>query len=857
MLLKLCIYEIVGGEMEEKRSLIETFLPVDEISAEAKKEKNGRAPTFELHFWWTRKPLVAARSTILGTLLPSEFDIKEFKRMLGLRDDQKRRAHNFNLTNSQLTLLHKNCKDLWGNETVKILDPFAGGGSIPFEALRVGCDVIANDYNPVAHLIEKATIEYPAVYGEKLLIDVEKGIDWVIKKTEDELKKFYPDHKGKKVSTYFHSWMVSCSNCGFKNPLVGQWWLVRVKNKNLYLKPHIKNNKLNFSIESGDKAPPASVTRGKGKCLNCGSVIEKDHIKKEILENEEEKLLAVVLLGDNGKEYDLPDEIDIKAIKDAEIHLENNLDSYLKEDLIAIEEMPDDLRGGIWAKLYLKYWYKNYNSRQRILFATLIRSIREYIDIISKKYDQEYTKAIATYLAILIGKQVDFNSRSTKYTRTREGISSSTSLRGVPIIWDHTEVNPFVKSSGTFHSIKRAILRSLDYSINNLNGNYEVNIQNKSITELNEKVKIIITDPPYFDDVQYAELSESFYIMEKRALNGLLELPDETPKSEDLSVGGKRQKEVFENLFNISCKKMHSMLSDDGILVMYFAHSTINAWDFVVNALRDSKFQITATWPIHTESTTNPLAMGHSSIMSSIVLVARKRLQDKSGFVEEIKEELGIHLKEKLNNFWDYNLRGADITVAAMGATLDILTQYSNIKSYTGEMTVKDILELVEVFVVEFILEKFLKDSESLDSSTRFYVYCRLSELDGMSFDTANLISKSLHIDLHSLETAGIIKSLTTGRNKGIKLLKFDEREIIEGKNLIDVVQLAMLSYEKGGIREFESFIKDTRYTQREIYNLLESFKHLDSGDPEKQIAMQILGKSEDILPKKGQTTFE
>ena len=210
--------------------------------------------------------------------------------------------------------------------------------------------------------------------------------------------------------------------------------------------------------------------------------------------------------------------------------------------------------------------------------------------------------------------------------------------------------------------------------------------------------------------------------------------------------------------------------------------------------------------------------------MLSLQEYEKKTKQDTS---KRIKGDVEEHLKTRLQEFWDYGLRGADITVSAMGATLDILTQYSEIKSYTGEMTVKDILELVEIYVVEYILEKFLNNSESLDSPTRFYTYCRLSELDGMSFDTANLISKSLNIDLKLLESNGNISSIKKGSKKGVKILKYDERDEIQVKNIIDAVQLGMLSYDKGGMREFESFLSDIPFSQGEIYNILESFNHL------------------------------
>jgi len=841
--------------LEEKRTLIETFLPVEEISAEAKKEKNGRAPTFELHYWWTRKPLIAARATVLSALLPEDFDITEFKRLLGLRDDQKKRAYNYDLSKSQKDNLKKEYKKLWGTKTPTILDPFAGGGSIPFEAVRMGCNTIANDYNPVSCFILKTTLEYPAKYGNKLLKDVEIGLNWLYEKSKEELEDLYPKHDGKDVAAYIYSWVVECPECGFKNPLVGQWWLVRVGKKRLYLDYNIDNNELIFSIKNDERVPKSNISQGKGKCLNCGVAIPKDHIKKEIFEKDDEKLLAVVLLSKNGKEYDLPNLEDLNGLKKVKELLNETEDFLIKEDLIPTEEMPEDLRGGIWAKLYLKYWHKLLNPRQKILFATLIKLIRDYSEELNKKEDKEYVLAVSTYLTLVLGKHLNRNCRSTKYDRTREGISGTTSLRGIPMLWDHTETNPFIKFSGSLRGINKSILKSLKFSLEKISiGNIEIN--NESIIESNFKASVIVTDPPYFDDVQYAELSEFFYVFEKRALKNIINLPQETPKAEDLSVGGKRPKEVFENLFELSCKKMNSILADDGLLVMYFAHSSVDAWDFVINALMGSKFRITSTWPIHTENPNNPLSQGHASILSSIVIVARKRLEDKIGFIEEIEDDVEVYLKTNLRQYWNYGLRGADITVAAMGAILDILTQYSEIKSYTGKMTITDILERVEVYVVEYILEKFLKNSQSLDSLTRFYLYCRLSELDGMSFDTANLISKSLNIDLKLLESAGIITSIKTGRNKGIKIQKFNEREHIEVKSLIDAVQWSMSAYDMGGMREFESVLSNIPYSQSDVYNILESFQHLKSGDPEKQISLLILGKSSDLIPKKGQSTL-
>jgi len=603
---------------------------------------------------------------------------------------------------------------------------------------------------------------------------------------------------------------------------------------------------LRLEIKSGERAPEGTMSKGKGRCLKCGAVIPNEHIRKEIFENEEEMLLAVVLNNKKGKEYDLPNKDDLEAVERARRVLEEEWDAFVKEDLIPFEEMPDKESR---AKIYLKYWHRLLNPRQKLLFATSVKLIVEYVEKLREEKVEGYAKAVATYLAFVLGKQINFNCRSTIWARQRETIAHALTMRRVGMIWDHIETNPFIDGSGSLISIKRRILNSHKYSIEKLKITKGIKTLNESITRLNGKYNIMVIDPPYFDDVQYAELSEFFYVWEKRALRDFN--PPEIESVEDLSVGGNRTKEYFEKLFRISCKKLNEMLTEEGILVMFFAHSSVDAWDFVVNALRKAGFRITSTWPIHTENPNNVLARGHASIMSSIIITARKRKEDKTGYIEEIQEEMERHLKKRLQEFWDYGLRGADLTVAAMGASLDILTQYSEIKSYTGELKVKDILKLVQRYVAQFILERFVGNAE-LDGATAFYVYNRLNNLKQMPYDTANLIAKSLDIDLKDMEKKGLIDAVKSGKAKGVKVLSYREREKVgEVRTLIDAVHQVMYAFEKGGLREVESVIANLPYGPSEVRNVLRAFLYLDSSDVERQVAQRILDSY--ITPEEGQ----
>jgi len=302
---------------------------------------------------------------------------------------------------------------------------------------------------------------------------------------------------------------------------------------------------------------------------------------------------------------------------------------------------------------------------------------------------------------------------------------------------------------------------------------------------------------------------------------------------------------------------LHGILDDDGLLVLFFAHSSINAWDFVINSLQSAGFRITATWPIHTEYTANVLARGKASITSSILIVGRKRKANKSGYIEEIQIDVEEHLKKRIDEFWNYGLRGADLTVSAMGATLDVITQYSEVKSYSGEMKVKDVLNMVQKYVAEYVLNRFIGKTSTIDSQTSFYLYSRLGQLNSMPFDTANLIAKSLNIDLKSFEQQGLLKSINSGKTKGISTLKFNEREFIGLHSLIDAVHLTMTLFAKGGYSDVERELSNIPYSKSEIKDILVALLALPPEDPERQISQKILERMGYAFPKEGQSVLE
>jgi putative DNA methylase len=840
---------------------------------------------------------------VLAALLPEEFPLNEFESLMGLEESKvtgldehpamklekpQKRAYNHNLNQEEVLRLKRIFQNDWGVDKPLILDPFSGAGNIPFESLKIGCNVLSGDYSPLSCLIQKATIQYPARYGKKLWLDLDETINHIIEEAFDSLKEFYPQNNGQDVATYLHAWVVQCPDCGFQNPLVSQWWLVKRRKKRIYLDYKINKDQIKFSIKTEGNPPRGNISGGKAHCLKCEKTLTSDYILREILQNENEMLLATVTLGENGKEYSLPTIEDIKAMEKAR-EISKDIDDYIHiQDLLPLDEIPDDIKGKHNVKPYLKYWHKLLNPRQKILFSNLIESIKEYTDskytdskytdskyTDSKKEETLYNEAVVTYLAFMVGKHINRNCRSTRYNRKLENITSTVSQPGIPLLWDHSETNPFVPSSGSLVVIKNEILKGLEYSENSIlkSSMYTpaggLEIRNESILQSNFKSPLVVTHIPYLDDVQYAEMSDFFYVFEKSALNHSNDLPSESPKTDDLSVSGVRSTEYFNYLFQESFKKLHSMLEDEGLLVLYFDHETIPSWEHLLNVMVGSGFQITSLWPIHTHQPRNPILKDYASFKSSLIVVARKNNANRERkdntdseifSIENVIKEIDPKpLETRIQEFWDYGFRGTDLTISLAGYILSqkdhfpgeiqsINRQTEGKDNPTNEyINFNDLLTISQHQIVLWVLNQFAVDYRQMDSPTRFYLFCRLCELDGMSLDTANLILKTLDLDLETIKRTGFIKIIKNGRRKGLKILKFYERRDITIAHQIDTAHIALNLYEMVGIRKVQSFLD--KNNDKNYVNIISTLSKLGFDDVEQRLAYGIVN-SRDIESK-------
>lgn len=820
-------------EAEKKakgRCLLERGVPVALINTDAKKEKLGRPPISEMHYYHTRKPLIISRLAVAGTLLGEEdapVEEEAFYKFMGLDTTLAQRG--YKRVPSELL---KKIKERYP-DGVTVLDPFAGTGMILFEALRLGCDVVGIDYNPVACLIMRCTLEYPLKYNAinkdgqfKLYSDVKFYAERIYSSLKEKLVRFYPPYKGKEVKAYIHAWAVKCPYCGRETPIVGNWWLS--SKDGLYLGYQIEGDRITYSVKRGE-APEGNMKEGGATCLFCTQSIKNDYIVEDISKNEREHLLALYL----GKgEFAIADEEQKRALNDARQYLKAHLSEL--SAFIPTESMADDNRS-LWAHKYLKQWHRVFNPRQLLVLASLACEIKKVVEEIRAREGDEYAAPIGSYLSMVLAKHVGFNSRSAGWNSPYVKIEPSLTMRGIGMMWNHAETNPFVKFSGSLGGMIHDLLDGLDFALNELNqkgleGNQRapkhVEIINASILswkpEGNRKFKFIITDPPYYDDVQYPEIIQFFQVWHARSVGHLLGINPVPNTAEELSVGRYRDEEMFEKRMLIAIRRMHDLLDDDGVAAIFYAHKKVEGWKYLLEALRRSGFRVTSTIALRTESSENVIARNKSSIFHSLLLTARKRRGEKKGNIVEIEDEIKKAIMDRYGELEKiYGKDRTNLMVAASGIVLEIVTSYSEIMSFT-----KDLSEYALETGQRFLVEAFARNAlgvDQVDAPTMVYAWLRHSAEKDMDYSAFNQTLKALGVSEQSL--GGLVEK-SGGR---VRLLQFSERGSIEvdgaeplvAGSLIDAVHLTLRAYMRGGVTAALEYVESSPYGKNAILGVI------------------------------------
>lgn len=771
-----------------QRRIIEAQMPLTAISAQSAREKSIRHGHLStLHIWWARRPLAACRAAIFAALVPQPDDPGEaakLQKFIAELSNWDNSIDNVSATRTKeahhyIRDARQYIHDAFGGRAPRVLDPFAGGGAIPLEALRLGCETHALDLNPVAHIIQLATLVYPQQYanrpgpygtqpGATLSGDVQKWGKWVLDRAHAEIGDLYPkDPDGATTVAYLWARTIPCPNaaCGVPVPLIRQTWLVRKAKKYVAYKieadgpgdiPRFRivqaKNARDFDFD-----PAVGTSKGGiATCPSCGTPLSEKHIKAEALAGRLGALpLAVVTdtPGTSGKQYREVMPNDRTVFARAEKRLAALQESYdpLSGELSPIpdERLADNDAKNVWAPLYgLDTFDKLFNARQGLAMATFARYVQEaYQAIQDETNDSEYAKAISTYLAIVVDRQADYNSSLCRWVSAGEFIANTFGRQALPMVWDYAEVNPFSGATGSWESAIEWVARFIGHG--SATSRLAGQVRRGSATELPYQdgyFDAVITDPPYYNNIAYSELSDFFYVWLKRSIGELyptvLGAPV-TPKEQEVVEGGslKRSKEWFEQELSSAFRECARVLHDDGICVVVYAHKAVSAWESLVASLLKAGLTVDGSWPFSTEMGARLIGQDTAALASSIFLVCRKRKVDAGvGIAGDVRRAIEVNVRQRLNQFWEAGLRGADFFISAIGPATEAFSRYDRVMTMGGaDVTVSTLLEWVQQTVADYALRRVFatgakeqgtdgRDGESLgeiDDETRFYVLWR------------------------------------------------------------------------------------------------------------------------------------
>ena len=789
------------------RRLIEDVLPIEAISRASADEKVGGrvGHPSSLHLWWARRPLAAARAAVYAALVPSvgrgrafEDEARFFRALCRWNGPQQ------TIDRARAEVLAAN-----GGAPPKILDLFAGGGAIPLEAARLGCEATAVELNPVAHLLERAMLEFPQRFPG-LADDVRRwGKIWV-ERAWNQLADLYPSvvpgadkqqlldgaDTGHRPLAYLWTRTVACPNPALAEhrvPLVRQTWLARKNGRYTALRTVVDRSTLSVRYEVVDAAtmdglgfdPSAGSSRGQATCPICGATVMADYVKKEgVAGRLGVAPLAAVVLKPSGRGrdylsvgfYPLPDDADcVRRLAALDVTPPH-------------EPLPAKLTGGMCTLYGLTHFRDLFTPRQLLTLCTLAAGVGEvYKEMVAAGVAHDRAAAAATYLGLTLDRVVDHCSSLCRWISapSYEGAANTYAKQALPMIMDFAEASPFGRSSGDITKYLREVTDLID----RLSVSGQTIVLRGSATSLplpDNSWDAVITDPPYYDNISYADLSDFFYVWLKRSVGFLY--PDDlggelTPKRNETVVAPYRHhgnrasaRQFYERMMAEAFAEAHRVLKPGCPLVCIYAHKTTLGWSTLVDALRRAGFTITEAWPLDTEMPQRSVGQGTASLASSIFLVARKREADAGVGVEgEVLAELNVIIQERLDRLAKAGISGSDLIIATVGAGLRPFTRYERVEQENGEELPA---ERFLVLVQNRVLDAIFGGLAGADPATRFYVAGQFSYgYAFVPFAEANNLAYMTGVELDGPH------GLTAGRNplaakKGstIALRDFEQR---------------------------------------------------------------------------------
>ncbi|HZT81791.1 MAG TPA: DUF1156 domain-containing protein, partial [Gemmataceae bacterium] len=591
-----------------------------------------------------------------------------------------------------------------------VVDPFAGGGSIPLEALRVGADAFASDLNPVAVLLNKVVLEYIPKYGQRLADEVRKWGQWIKEQAEKELAPFYPrDPDGATPIAYLWARTITCEGpgCGAEVPLMRSLWLARRaggvsprsgRSVALGLVPRPKLKRVDFEIINNARAKDVgegTVKRGSATCPVCGFTTPVASVRRQLKERRggaaDARLFCVVTTrpGQQGRFYRLPTERDLEAVRKAAAELERRKKlasgGCHPPGLSLVPEEPTPQGGGTGAGRAFSQRHYGMNTfgdlftpRQALALTTLARLVREAGRRMAGEGKEGLAAAVQTCLAMAVDRQADAQSTIATWSSSGEFIRGTFARQAIPIAWDFTECSFLADSSGNWDGAVNWVSAVIESAGSSRAIGHAERASASAHPLPDESVNALFTDPPYYDAVPYADLSDFFYVWLRRTLPALPDSPWKeqlTPKDDECIVDEVKGKDraYFERTMREAMSEGRRVLSPTGIGLVVFAHKSTGGWEAQLQAMVDAGWVITGSWPIDTERLGRLRAQASAALASSVHLVCRPRQgvdtprsPGRIGDWRDVLAELPKRIHEWMPRLASEGIVGADAIFACL-----------------------------------------------------------------------------------------------------------------------------------------------------------------------------------------------
>ena len=730
------------------KRLAEVDFPIAEVSRHAVREKSIRhGHPSTLHLWWARRPLASSRAMLMALLLPDPCDPHcpaAFKRQAReiLREVRQPPANDPELRKALLGFIadfanwdraaDRTClsvsralvKAAHCEEPPLVVDPFAGGGSIPLEALRLGCEAFASDLNPVACLILKVMLEDIPRHGPGLAEELRRVGGEIKRRAERELADLYPaDPDGATPIAYLWARTVRCEapDCGAEIPLLRSFWLCKKAKRKRALRHRVERPEGGppqvafevFEPKAEREVQGGTVTRARATCPCCGAVLPPERVRAQLAAQRGgadvvfdqqgrrsggARMTAVVTLqpGQSGRHYRLPTAADYAAVRKAQERLARILDEWESGGRQGLCPVPDEstpVGGGSGAgrafsvqRYGMLQWDDLFTARQRVASVELGSSLAGY------------SVSTTPVLALAFGRSADQLSSLVRWLETIEAIASTFGRQALPMVWDYCEIVP----TGDYAANYGAAIEWVAKVIESWPGSAVGQANQADATEHplpDQTAGVWFTDPPYYDAVPYADLSDFFLVWLKRTLRGHSLLGDPFDPGNPLSPktaeavqdetkqadGRPKDRAWFEETMAKAFTEGRRVLNEDGIGSVVFAHKTTEGWEALLSGIIRGGWTITGSWPIATERGVRPRAHQSAALSTSVHLVCRPRSENAAiGDWADVLRELPRRVADWMERLQNEGIRGADLVFACVGPALEIFSRYRSVETAEG-----------------------------------------------------------------------------------------------------------------------------------------------------------------------------